>query len=241
MTLADGRRIRVEGKIDRVDAATTPAGELLLITDYKPRVSPVGSMRGSPVLTRVRFQLFTYLLAACEARRAAGVEVVAAGVLVTPLAPNLGALGAQHVASSSVEDQHMHMFLPRGMFAEQIGDALDTTRPSKSPVAQIARRLDGRYAATADARPADEIAQRLELARRTILQAAEGIAAGVIDVAPLLEKRTLACRHCEYKSVCRFERIANRPRRAERHLPVLDADELAAADTETAALDSEAE
>ena len=241
LRLADGRRIRVEGKIDRVDAAATQAGELLLISDYKPRVSSPGSMR-SPVLTQVRFQLFTYLLAACEARRAGGVEVVAAGVLVTPLAPNIAALDTQLAGSSSAEDQHMHMFLPRGLFAEGIGDALDTGRPPRSPVAQIARRRDGCFDARGDARPRHEIERRLDLARRTILQAAEGIAAGVIDVAPLLEKRTLACRQCEHRSVCRFERFVNAPRRAERHLPVLDADEPAAPDAdEPAALDSEAD
>ena len=41
-------------------------------------------------------------------------------------------------------------------------------------------------------------------------------------MAPLVEKKTLACRTCEFGSVCRFEPVFNRPRAVEGALPALD-------------------
>ena len=93
-----------------------------------------------------------------------------------------------------------------------------------SPVAAMQLRKDGGFHTRSDAQPADALAARLDLARRTILLAGEGILGGVIDVSPLLEKKTLACQKCEFGTLCRFEPIFNRPRVAERSLPTLEQD-----------------
>ena len=59
----------------------------------------------------------------------------------------------------------------------------------------------------------------LEIARQTVLQAAQGVGDGRIDVSPLVEKKCLACGTCEFRPVCRFDRAFNDPRDAASHLP----------------------
>lgn len=214
LALPDGRRIWLHGRIDRVDVCRDGERPLALVYDYKSRVEP---SRGA-LLTGHHLQLAIYLAAAAQGLAEAGIAP--GGMLAAPLYPDLGALAAQYAAGADALVQKMIALRPRGLFSAEAAERLDPqlgTDPS--PVAQIRRRADGGLYRNCDAVPAEQIAGRLELARRTVLLAAEGLVAGAIDVAPLVEKRTLACRTCEFAAVCRFDRALNRPRAAERVLP----------------------
>jgi ATP-dependent helicase/DNAse subunit B len=116
----------------------------------------------------------------------------------------------------------MRTYRPSGVFDQRIASALDAELgPAVSPVANMRLKKDGGYWSNCDARPGPEITSRLDLARRTIVQTARGIIDGSVDVAPLVEGRRLACATCAYQSICRFDPAFNRPRAAERVLPVL--------------------
>jgi ATP-dependent helicase/nuclease subunit B len=116
----------------------------------------------------------------------------------------------------------LYLYLPRGLFDAEVARLLDRQLGREpSPVAKMRLRQDGGFYVNSDVCATRDLGARLELARRTILHAAEGIAAGAIEIAPLLENQTLACRTCEFVTLCRFEREFNRPRVAERSLPAL--------------------
>jgi ATP-dependent helicase/nuclease subunit B len=116
----------------------------------------------------------------------------------------------------------MYMYRPRGLVTESAARALDEQLgQAPSPVAQLQLRKDGTFYSRADAAPAADIDARIELAAETVRRAAEGICAGRIDVSPLVEGRTLACRNCDFQPVCRFDPLYNAPRPAERALPQL--------------------
>lgn len=229
LALPGGERIRITGKIDRVDTLATAAGELVVIYDYKS--TPPAAMKNFKWLARARFQLFTYLLAAVEARRAAAGDVVSAGVLVAPLAPRQEALEGNPF--SAADEQLMYLYRPQGVFDALLADALDSQQPTNSPVAGMRRKKNGGFYANSDVRSADAMTRWLDLTRRTILHAAQGILDGCIDISPLVEERTFACTRCDFKPVCRFEREINRARPAGRSLPVLAGDDEGEADRES--------
>ncbi|MFQ5806804.1 MAG: PD-(D/E)XK nuclease family protein [Phycisphaerae bacterium] len=212
-----GERIRLHGYIDRLDRCVRHGRTHLLVYDYK---SSPGNVKRAP-LTQDRLQLFAYLLAV---ERAFGAEEATrvAGVFLAPLYPNAAAIGKKYFAVASEAESRMYLYLPRGLFDLAIARLLDgQLGEHPSPVAAMQLKKDGGFYTRSDARPREELSGRLDLAQRTIRQLAEGIIAGRIDVAPLLENRTLACRICEFGSLCRFEPIFNRPRVAEKSLPVL--------------------
>jgi ATP-dependent helicase/nuclease subunit B len=209
----------LHGVIDRIDRCEHEGRTYLLVYDYKstPKRVDVG------YLTQDRLQLFAYLLAVQQAFP--GEDTRVAGVLLAPLYPDVTLVGRKYFAEASADDTRMYLYRPRGLFDVDIARLLDRELGGQpSPVAMMQLKKDGSFYANSDVRDASDLAARLDLAKRTILHAADGIAAGRIDVAPLVENRTLACRTCEFATLCRFEPMFNRPRAAERSLPVLELD-----------------
>jgi ATP-dependent helicase/nuclease subunit B len=212
-----GERIRLHGYIDRLDRCVHEGQSHLLVYDYK---SSPRNVKG-PYLTQDRLQLFTYLLAV-EQAFAADKKTRVAGAFLAPLYPAAAAVESKPGEGWPESDLRMQAYRPRGLFDAWVARLLDKgLGECSSPVAAMRLKKDGAFYAWSDARPRDELAARLELARRTILQLAAGIIAGRIDVAPLLENKTLACRNCDFRLVCRFELVFNRPRLAEKSLPML--------------------
>jgi len=218
LKLADAGLIRVRGWIDRVDHCRHDDQTDLLAYDYKSSAAALGG----EYLTQDRLQLFTYLLALGQALgKEPGLHL--AGAFLAPLYPDLGVLSNKYAAEAEELDQRLYMYRPRGQFDTAAARLLDERLGNQaSPVAHMRLKKDGGFYAWSDARPAEEVAQKLELARRTILHAGEGVAVGHIDIVPLLENDRLACKFCDFQPVCRFERAFNSPRVAERTLPVLN-------------------
>lgn len=216
---ADGQRMRLRGKIDRLDRCRDAGQTRLIVYDYKSSTAPVGGT----FLTGARLQLFSYLLAVQQAYGGES-DTRVAGVFLAPLYPDTKVLGTKYVQAAAECEQRMYMYRPQGLFARDAARLLDEQlRSGHSPVVRVRLKKDGDFdrRQSANAVTQEEIEQRLELARRTLRQAAEGIAAGRVDAAPLVEDRTLACGRCEYQSVCRFDRALNQPRLAEAVLPTI--------------------
>jgi ATP-dependent helicase/nuclease subunit B len=217
LRLPDGSLVRLHGQIDRVDVCVE-AERLLLVYDYKSgRVESVKT----PFLTGHRLQAFLYLLALQQAF-AGDRAARPAGVFLAPLYPDLSVLDKQYVLSAAPLEQAMYMYRPRGLVEEEAARRLDDQLGgTPSPVAQLQLKKDGGFFTTSDALPAAGIESRLQLAVATVRLAAEGVCAGQVDVAPLVENCTLACRNCDFQPVCRFDPMYNTPRPAERALPQL--------------------
>jgi ATP-dependent helicase/nuclease subunit B len=215
LTLAGQGAVHLRGSIDRIDLAEVEGGRLVLVYDYKSRTDPLRI----DFLTGPRLQLFLYLLAVEQ--EAGGRGVVPGGVLLAPLYPELAALDRKYAQAADPASQTMYLYRPRGVLGESAARLLDVQLgPGEtSPVAQMARKKDGAFQQRGDVEADAVIGQCLDLARRTVLSAAEGICAGRVDVAPLVEHDTLACRLCDFQDVCRFDRAYNEPRAAEGALP----------------------
>lgn len=215
--LPRGGAIGLQGIVDRVDGYRDDAGVLhLLIYDYKS--TPRALRR--PFLTGERLQVLIYLLACRQAYGGDGA-VAASGAFLAPLYPLRAALERTESVGDETQ-RRMMLYRPAGVFDQRLADRLDeSTSAGPSPVANMRRKSAGGFHSNSDARPGIEIAARLELARATVLQTASGIVEGRVDVAPLVEGRRLACGTCSYQSICRFDTAFNRPRAAERVLPML--------------------
>ncbi len=214
-----GRVVRVRGRIDRVDRASGRDHPLALVLDYKSAVSRLNPQ----VLTGDRLESLTYLLAL----RAMG-EMRPGGVLLVPLYARAAALESAYVAESDADEQRLHLFRPRGIFTEEAAALLDSSLGQRqSPVAAMRLKSDGTFDEnqSRDVVSQGKLTAILDLAQATLLQAADGILSGNVEVAPLVEGQTLACRTCAHRSVCRFEREYNQPRRAERFIPNLPPDD----------------
>jgi ATP-dependent helicase/nuclease subunit B len=208
---AEGQIIELTGKIDRVDEAVDADGQRWrIVYDYKTSATKLRS----DVLTGGALQAFAYL--AAQTAHTDGGAARPAGAFIAPLYPSFNVNLPQYAAAWSPADQRLYFYRPLGAIDDRAAALLDRrTAQGFSPVANIRRNRDMGFAKNCDARPPAEIAARLDLARRTIVQAASEIATGVIDIAPLVQDDQLACRRCTLRPLCRFERPLNRPRAAQ--------------------------
>ncbi len=216
--LDEGRVAHLVGQIDRVDICTDGGQTWTLVCDYKSSAEGVKS----PFLTGNRLQLFTYLLAALQARPAG--EALPAGVLLAPLYPDVSVLDNKYAQEANEIEQRMFMFRPKGLINADVAELIDANLgTTQSPVLPM-RKLKTKpgFHHSSHVVSSDELVQRLDLARRTIDQAIAGMIAGCVDVAPLVESQCLACKWCDFRSVCRFDRAYNDVRAAEVALPQLE-------------------
>ncbi|MBK9120872.1 MAG: exodeoxyribonuclease V subunit gamma [Phycisphaerales bacterium] len=213
--------VHIMGRIDRVDAATIAGQRYLLVVDYKSSAGPV---RG-PWLTGHRLQLFLYLHALMQAEEGrAGPRP--AGVLLAPLYPDRGRLRKPPLAVAAEPEERalerMYLYRPRGLLVPEAARALDRNLGGEtSPVAQLRLKKDGEFYGNSDVCAPEVLDAYLAAAVATAEQVADGVLAGCIDVAPLVEQRRLACQTCDFGAVCRMDRRYHGGRLAERVLPLV--------------------
>jgi len=223
---AAGEIVRLHGFIDRIDRGRVGGRNRLLVYDYKSSAKTFGE----GYLTQDRLQLMIYLSAVRQAFGDEG-DACCAGVLVAPLHPTPKAADAKAAVNWTGEIARMHMYRPRGLFDMDAAKMLDRELGREnSPVAAMQLKKDGAFNpnTSRDVVSAADLTERMRLAEATVLQAAAGVISGEIGVAPLVEKKILACHTCEYAGLCRFDPIFNKPRLAEATLPVLNKKQRAA-------------
>lgn len=205
--------VLVNGFIDRVDLARDFQGHAwLAIYDYKSGgVAPIARklLVGEPL------QVVLYLLAVL---RCAADERPPrpGGVLLAPLAPRVAAAA---LAPADDAVRRMLLFRPRGMIAAEAARLFDRELgETPSPVIAMKRKKNSDefdQNQSQDVLKAKDLLVSTRLAELTVRDAAAGVAAGDVSVAPLLHGNTLACRRCEFRAVCRFELGVHPVRRAE--------------------------
>lgn len=225
------RRVALIGQIDRIDVRVVGDRTQLLVYDYKSSVDPKtpGEFLVSPWL-----QAFAYALAAPALPAFDAARTDVAGVFLAPLFADLEAAEDARARGEDDASQRMHAFKPRGRLLETVRGAVDReTREGRSPVIHLTLNREGvPWSGRSDAVSPEQFAEYIRLARETLGAAAAGVEAGIVSIAPLVHRRTLACQTCDYRPVCRFERSYNRPRPAETSLPVISPDDAGAEDAE---------
>lgn len=218
LNLKSGLRVELTGKIDRVDEAVIGSEAYLVVYDYKTQAT----FRKKPtVLHGPALQILVYALAAERGwKRPARVV----GALIAPLRPNPKVLETKAVRECAEDVQRMHAYKPRGVFADEAAELLDTSARANggpSPVVQLRYTKDGGVNRTqSDATGSEHLRALMDGAERTVAAGADGIVKGNAAVSPLLDiSRRIACDQCGFRAICRYDRWYNRPRAIERTLP----------------------
>jgi ATP-dependent helicase/nuclease subunit B len=200
ISLADGRMLSVDGKIDRLDVAEIGGRKIAVVFDYK-RTDP--SFSWSELYHGLDIQLPVYMLAVLNAA-GSGAEV-AAGAFCIPVETSIKA-GSLEELPDKVEKFHHKA---KGLFNGELFQYLDRTAQSGWSKFYNFRVTSGDqqygdYGRSSALRPSDfEIV--LQFTERKIIGLAEEILAGRINVKPYRLSERSACKYCVYQPVCRFD------------------------------------
>ena len=211
LTLKDGRRIALRGKIDRVDRWDGDDGAYLRVIDYKSARKEIDPTR---LYHGLQLQLMLYLQAAAQ-----GLKGNAAGAFYFRVNDPL--VEAEDVKAAAEAAIAKTLQLKGVVLSEvDVVEAMDAEGTAIGPIFN----KNGTVKDKANAYSREEMQLLLEHTRQTAADLADGIRAGDISVSPAETKGWNACQWCEYSAVCGFDPAM--PHCTKRVLPQLTRQDL---------------
>ena len=205
ITTAEGKKVEIIGKIDRVDILRNPDGTYVRIIDYK---SSIKNIDLNQVMSGLQLQLLTYLNETCKVE-----DFIPAGVLYFNLSnPTIGT--DKNMSDEEIEEKIKQEFKMKGLILADVNivKKMDTNIENEpkgvSKIIPATIKKDGELSSkgtSAVTREQFEYLQRYM--EKIITQISEGILGGNIEVKPYYNtgNKKTPCEYCKYKSICIFD------------------------------------
>ena len=227
--LSPEERLRLRGRIDRVDTCEDENRVYVKVIDYK---SGNTSFQLLSLYHGLQLQLVVYLNAAMEleAKKHPDKEIIPAGILyyqiqdpVLDLEPEEGqerdpkeeqerdpeaaaeaALKEAEAREAEISRRILEKLKPGGLLnsAPDVLKLLDQELPGKSSVLPLACNKDGSLRAGSPVATGEQFARLSSYVNRKIQQIGSEMLEGRMDVAPYELKGKTACDFCAYRGVC---------------------------------------
>ena len=211
LTLKDGRRVALRGKIDRIDRWDGDEGMYLRVIDYKSARKDIDPTR---LYHGLQLQLMLYLQAAAQ-----GMQGNAAGAFYFRVNDPL--VEAEDVKSAAEAAIAKTLQLKGVVLSDvKVVSAMDAEGDALGKIFN----KNGSVASSANAYSREEMQILLNHTKQKAADLADGIREGDIAVSPAEMKGWNACEWCEYAAVCGFD--PSMPHCTKRVLPSLTRQEL---------------
>lgn len=216
-------RIRLQGRIDRIDTAEDPDTVYVKIIDYKSGMTqfdPVSLYYG------LQLQLVVYLNAALEMERRLhdGKKVVPAGIFYYRMQDPVLEREAD-VTDEEQQEKLLKKMRPDGVLNDdrEILRMLDRGLDGDSLVIPAGLKKNGELKAFSSTASTEQFEQLSGFVANRLVRMGEQILSGDIEVKPVADKNGSACDYCACADVCGFDRKL--PGMCEKRLPELTKDE----------------
>ena len=213
--LENGKKLIVEGKIDRVDIAKLQNGNFLRIIDYKTYSA---TMDYSKVYGGIELQLLTYAKVGLDNKEITfgkeDIEKLAkpAGILYYKIfEPKIKSIG-RNIEIEDIENEIREQFKMKGIIladsnvVRSMDKRIDETNKSDAIEAQL---LDSNTVKNAEKVVTDEEFQKLINYTGVLLKKiSKEILTGKISINPTYEvgaQTKTPCEYCSYKNICGFD------------------------------------
>ena len=202
LPLSNGRSLILRGKIDRIDTAKDGDSEVTIIFDYKRKEK---RFDWAKFYHGLDMQLPIYMLAVRNADEFKGKIGKVIGAFFMPV--EAGSTGAALGELEKRAEGFVHK--ARGIFDGEFFERLDGQPASGwSKFYNFAvDKNNGQYSRynISGALKPEDFEEVLRFCEQKVVQLAEEIASGKIDVAPYRLAGQSPCSYCDYRAVCRFD------------------------------------
>lgn len=200
ISLDNGKKIEITGKIDRLDIAKTVEGNYIRVIDYKSSIKDINL---NEVVAGLQLQLLTYLDAVCESN-----QFLPAGVLYFNLIdPTIKA--SSHMTDEEIESEIRKQFKMKGFILAdvEVAKMMDTkVENGKSDIIPAYIDKDGNLGSRSNAITRKEFESLQKYTKKMIKQISTKILTGNIETKPYYKIKggKTPCEYCKYKSICNF-------------------------------------
>ena len=205
--LSGGKKMRIQGRIDRIDRAKIGEKSYLRVIDYK---SSSRDLDLNEVYHGISLQLLTYLDVAVEN---SGIwfegEVDPAGVLYVHVHNPILKM-EQEVDEMTLELERIKKYRMKGLLTENAESLIamddELELGGSSNIVPVYLKKDGTASLSKSrvVQPSD-MGQIKQYVRHKHKVAGEGILSGETGIQPYRLKGRTACDYCSFKSVCQFD------------------------------------
>ena len=200
MTLENGKKVEITGKIDRIDVAKTPDGNYIRIIDYKSSTKDINL---NEVIAGLQLQLLTYLDAICEIE-----DVMPAGVLYFNLI-DPSVKSANKIDEEKLQEEIRKQFKMKGLILADIDIVKKMDKKlekGNSNVIPAYINKEGNLANKSSTITRSQFENLQKYTNKIIKQISNAILSGNINVKPYykIKQGKTPCEYCKYKSICNF-------------------------------------
>ena len=199
LTLEDGKRIEIIGKIDRIDTAQGEDGKYLRIIDYK---SSAKNIDLNEVYAGLQIQLLTYLDAACKEE-----DLMPAGVLYFSMLEQM-IKSDKRLEQEEIEDKIRANFKMKGLILADVKVVKLHDKNLQNGNSALVPAYIGKDGELSEKKTSGVTAEQFKDLQKymytIIKQISKEILGGNIDLKPYYKDKKKPCKYCDYKSICSF-------------------------------------
>ncbi len=206
--LADGTKMELVGRIDRVDQAEYNNQLYVRIIDYKSSTKDINL---DEIYYGLALQMLTYLdVIISHAQKLVGKEAYPAGMLYFHVHNPL-VKAADMLASEQIEQEILKQFKMKGLLLEDPGilqlmdDQLKVGESSKSNIISANFLKSGEISKTSKTASEEEFKALRNFIHTTYKKSGNEIIEGKTNINPYKMKDQMPCTYCSFKSVCMFD------------------------------------
>lgn len=200
--LDSGEKIRLVGRIDRVDALQTKEGTYLRIVDYK---SGNKDFKLSDVYYGLQMQLITYMDALWENSGGDNGQVIPAGMLYfkvdDPIIKATNTVTAEEIETAIMKKLKMKGLLLADV---QVIRQMDNTIEGSSLIIP-ARINKGDVLGKSSAATLEQFTLLRNYVKKLLKDMCTEIMKGNVPIKPYKKKKITSCQYCSYSSICQFD------------------------------------
>lgn len=196
LTLEDGKRIEIIGKIDRIDTAQGEDGKYLRIIDYK---SSAKNIDLNEVYAGLQIQLLTYLDAACKEE-----DLMPAGVLYFSMLEQM-IKSDKRLEQEEIEEKIRSNFKMKGLILADVKVVKLHDKNLQNGSSALVPAYIGKDGELSEKKTSGVTAEQFKDLQKymytIIKQISKEILGGNIDLKPYYKDKKTPCKYCDYKSI----------------------------------------
>ena len=199
LSLDDGKKIEITGKIDRIDIGKLDNKKYVRIIDYKSSVKGIdyGNIYGG-----LQLQLITYMDAVCNVD-----DFLPAGVLYFSLLEQM-INSDKKISEEEIEDKIRNNFKMKGLVLADINIAKMHDRSLNlggSKIVPVYIDKSGNLSNKKSSIATEEEFNKLQkYINKTIKEIGKEIFNGNVEIKPYYKNKKTPCEYCSYKTMCGF-------------------------------------
>lgn len=205
VALSDGEKMRLKGRIDRIDTAEDEEHVYVKVIDYK---SGNRQFDIAALYYGLQLQLVVYMNAAMEleAKSHPGKQIVPAALLYYHI-DDPTVESAVELSDEEINEQILAKLRMNGVVNGEpdIVERLDRYMQDKSDVIPVEKKKDGSFSSRSSVMSSEEFQVISNYVNHKIKEIGSEMLDGKISVNPYEKGSENACTYCAYKRVCGFD------------------------------------